>query len=321
MRYYICTLIVLSSLATIARGGDKPQLYLTGNPKVDFFGPRVMLDHDTNQTALKESGFLGSNESGRKSPWLAALMSAVVPGAGEVYAGSYLKGAAFFVSAASSWAVGYVYNGKGDRQTDAFEAFANQHYSVVRYVNWTLDHLGALSNGNPLPETADQYRHDIYDGATDAQIAASGPPFRVVNWEKLHKMEDDISRSYLNGYTHELPYWNQQQYYELIGKYDQFSRGWDDSNPNSPIESAIPMASTSKLFYIYAQSRADANHQYDVAATWVSVALLTHLASAIDAYWSVTRFNSALHADVNMYMQPTQAGMIPVGAAQIRYDF
>jgi hypothetical protein len=67
--------------------------------------------------------------------------------------------------------------------------------------------------------------------------------------------------------------------------------------------------------------RADANHQYDVSATWVSIAIVTHLASAVDAFWSANRHNSALHAGIDMYFQPTQSGLLPMTEAHVQYDF
>ena len=67
--------------------------------------------------------------------------------------------------------------------------------------------------------------------------------------------------------------------------------------------------------------RANANHMYDIAGTWVSVAVLNHVVSALDAYWSATRYNSALRAEVKMRLQPTLYGLVPVTEARVRYNF
>jgi hypothetical protein len=67
--------------------------------------------------------------------------------------------------------------------------------------------------------------------------------------------------------------------------------------------------------------RAQANNQYDIASTFVSVAVVNHIVSALDAYWTATRFNNSLHASVKMRVEPTQYGVVPVTEARIEYRF
>lgn len=299
---------------------EQPSVHLTGNANVDFFGAHITPGNRLgalSDSSLPEMMF--SSQGEEKSPWVAGALSLVVPGLGEVYTKNYLKGAAFFAADVASWYLAYTYNKKGDRQTDEFQLFANQHWSAVRYANWTLSHLSLL---NPTDTTtAAQYADRIYGGDPPAP-EDSHPPFHDIDWAQLNQMERDIASSpQPNGYTHVLPYYNEQQYFELIGKYAEFSRGWDDSDPNSPLENQLPIQSTSARFFLYANMRAQANHYYDIAGTWVSVAVINHLLSAADAFWSATRYNSALHAELNMRVIPTQFGMIPVTTAKFRYDF
>ncbi|OLD76256.1 MAG: hypothetical protein AUI33_05000 [Ignavibacteria bacterium 13_1_40CM_2_61_4] len=140
---------------------------------------------------------------------------------------------------------------------------------------------------------------------------------------ELNRMERDISSvlSPPTGFTHQMPYYGEQQYYELIGKYDQFSRGWDDADLRALAQGDLPIKSNSNLFYQYAAMRAKANNYYDVASTWVSVVVVNHIVSALDAFWSATRFNKSLHADVKMRVQPTPFGIVPVTEAKIQYTF
>ena len=87
---HLLSLVLLFSF--IANAGEPKDVHLTGNPQVDFFSAR-----DLRNVQPATSSFFQSDEvttsSGKKSPWLAGAMSLVVPGAGEVYAGNYLKGA------------------------------------------------------------------------------------------------------------------------------------------------------------------------------------------------------------------------------------
>jgi hypothetical protein len=132
-------------------------------------------------------------------------------------------------------------------------------------------------------------------------------------------MEGDVRNYPSNGYTHLLPPWNDQQYYELIGKYSQFQAGWDDriiQNGEFPL--ALP---PSGHMIIYRDMRAQANNYYDVANTFVSVAIVNHVVSALEAFWSATKYNKKLHAEVRMRAQPTGIGVVPITEAKIRYDF
>lgn len=316
--------VLLALIPLITSAGERHAVHLTGNPSADFFAVPLH-----SQPALADSNppdWRGSEPvtGGEKSPWLAGALSLAVPGAGQVYTKSYIEAAVSFAIEAASWAVAYHYNKKGDQQTSDYHAYADQHWSAVRYANWTLDHLGQLGVSGTAYPMRDQYALEIYpDGEVTPEEC--GAPFSCVHWEGLNRMERDIAGARFNGYTHTLPYYGEQQYFELIGKYDEFSRGWDDSDPEGPLDPNNPSSdiirSNSKRFYEYADMRAQSNYSYDVASTFVSVAVINHLVSAIDAFWSATRFNSALHADINMRVQPTMFGVIPVTEARLRYDF
>jgi hypothetical protein len=317
MRTIITIAIAALGISAGARAGERPAPALTGNARVDLFGvaPSGPLAADASAPLLFQEEAAG-DATGGKSPWLAAGLSLLVPGAGEVYAESYIKGAAFFAAELTVWGFAYAYDKEGDELTEEYHDYANEHWSATRYTDWTLAHLGSL---NPyLTTTADDYAALIYpeDGPP------CDPPFSCIDWKELNDMERDVANGVLNGYTHTLPYYGEQQYYELIGKYEQFSRGWDDSGDRNPeLENNVPIRSTSNRFYEYAQMRARANDQYDVASTFVSLAVVNHILSAIDAYWSVTRFNKALHASVRVNLEASPYGRVPVTTANFRYDF
>ena len=320
----IAIIFSLMTLALPLLAGEQPSLRLTGNPTVDFFGGTSLTANQLTAppTPIFQSE-MGESAAKEKSPWVAGLLSLVVPGAGEVYSENYLKGALFFAADVAAWALAYTYDKKGDRQTDEFQAFANEHWSAVRYTEWTLDHLPLLTEGQ-LART--QYEDLVYDSDYTPGDPCY-PPFRCIEWAQLNAMEDSIGHYAPpggNGYTHRLPYYAEQQYYELIGKYPEFSRGWDDSgvlDPTGTLDSQLPIQSTSARFFEYANMRAQANHYYDIAGTWVTVAVLNHVLSAADAFWSTTKYNSALHAEARMRLQPTMYGMVPVTEVKVKYNF
>lgn len=319
VQYSLITLLFFC-LAEVSAAG-KPDQHITGNPRIDFFGladPTRMTAEPHAMSILQETDV----EAREKSPWLAGFISLAVPGAGELYTENYVKAGIFFAIEAASWFVAYSYDKKGDDQTKAFEAYANRHWSAVRYADWSIDHRGAL---NPTIPATDYEALVFPDGRVEPGDPEDRPPFDVISWVGLSTLERDISAYGNTGYTHVLPSYGEQQYYELIGKYEQFSRGWDDANYNDPPDPNDPSSnrirSNSRRFYEYAEMRAEANNQYDIASTFVSIAVLNHIVSAVDAFWSATRYNKSLHASVGVRMQRTQIGMVPVRELKMKYEF
>lgn len=68
-----------------------------------------------------------------RSAGKAFLLSAVIPGAGEFYNKSFLKGLAFLGVEVGAWTVYAIYTKSGNEKTDVFEAYANTHWSEDEY--------------------------------------------------------------------------------------------------------------------------------------------------------------------------------------------
>lgn len=218
-----------------------------------------------------------SNEiPGIKSPFLAGLLSAALPGAGEFYNGSYIKSAVFVAVEAAAITVGLIYNKKGDDQTSTFEDYANQHWDVTRYAKWTMKHATEINAGvNPAD-------YQVFD------------QFGKVNWNELNKLEGALG-SY---YSHRLPAYGEQQYFELIGKYHQFNVGWDDfGDENTPYSY---FDGVTERFTFYSKMRGKANDYYNVASKAVLVIVTNHIISAIDAAWSASRINKNLEVSAEL---------------------
>jgi hypothetical protein len=306
---FIPTAILLFALIVPAMGGDGAGPPVTGNARIDFFS--VLAPVNSEGRIESVSPLLQDVEGRERSPLLAAGLSLAIPGAGQVYNEDYWKAGIFVAAEAASWIIAIAYDNKGDKQTKDFERFANLHWSAIQYANWTMDNITVL---NPnVTRTGDDYRDLVF---TDDPEGV-GPPFPCIDWERLNEMERDVA-SGSNGYTHVLPGYGEQQYYELIGKYEQFSRGWDDADLS---DVSVPMRSNSARFFEYARMRAKANDYYDVASSLVAVAVVNHILSAAEAFWSASRHNSALHAEVKLNLQPSGGKTVPMTVAKLTYTF
>ncbi len=274
------------------------QHHLTGDLHMDLFGQREL----AFAPHLQQEGTAESVPA-RKSPWLAAGLSLVLPGTGELYAESYWKAALFLAVDVAAWGLAYHFDKKGDRQTDFFQNYANEHWSVVKYAQFSLEYFIPTERWN-------EYAGLITPGAN--------PPWERVNWNLLNRLEREIGAT-ANGryYSHTLPPYGEQQYYELIGKYPQYTPGWDDAE----LPYIYSETNVTPHFRYYAAERGKANDFYNKATTFVTVAIVNHVLSALDAAWSAGSYNRGLRASVRMQQIPTEFGFTHVPVAHVEYGF
>ncbi len=93
-----------------------------------------------------------------------------------------------------------------------------------------------------------------------------------------------------------------QQYYEMIGKYDQFYVGWDDGKLDTTgavyhIGDAINYGDhnyTSENALTYMDIRHKSNQNFDRAKTFIALIAVNHLAGGIEAAWKASRLDKKL---------------------------
>ncbi len=195
-----------------------------------------------------------SGEGGTRSVAKAVVFSAVIPGTGQIYNGSILK-SIFFLAVEVGTITGYIINqNRGGDLENLFEAFADQHWVELDY-----------------------WQSVAFDsGLTQTDIAG---------------LDMFTLRGILSGYerrkfSHFLPERKNQQYYENIGKYDQFNAGWDDGE-------AI-RARDSENREQYTLMRKDTNDHFKRASNFAAAALFNHVLSALDAGWTAKRHNKEI---------------------------
>ena len=267
-------LIFLIAIIFVATGFSQEQksnqLKMVGNLKIDS---KTIEDEITFNPELKLI-----QEENKKSPVLAALFSLVVPGSGELYAGSYLKSAIFFLVEVSAIAADILWTKRGDELTQDFKNYANEHWSAVRYSEWLNTYSQQLG--------AENAPHIDIDPNTAIQ------PWQRVNFNQINQVEELVPT-----FSHRLLPFGEQQYYEVIGKYKQFNHGWDQSDPNTAeYLTNVPqqMVDYSAMF-----TKPDETF-YKYASTAAVVLVVNHVLSAIDAAWSTSRYNKSLTANLEI---------------------
>lgn len=289
----LCGLLVGRAVPVHAGDQPEPPRVLTGNLRVDLFG----MDALTAGPRIQAGGEGMAMPVSYKSPWLAAGLSLLVPGAGEFYAESYWKAAIFVAIDVAAIAIALTNDGKGNDKTWFYQSFANGHWSVVKYAEYaqTLAPSGKTYAWR-VPGTEGMNPWDN--------------PWTQVNWAELNRMERDIA----GYYSHTLPPYGEQQYYELIGKYPQFNQGWDDAP--AAFTYGDPLTAH---FLWYADQRGQANTYYETATRWVTIAVINHILSAVDAAWSASLYNKA-QASVSSRFVPTPVGYTMMSSLKVSYS-
>ena len=217
----------------------------------------------------------------KKSPARAFLQSFLIPGWGQVYNGSaFWKPVAFVGIEASGWLGVAHFHGNGNKKQDDYRAFADQHWDSAGYFNG-LYHVYYLGHYTLPPgydrRYVDTLSYFLIDSATEIPRT----------WSH-HAFFKDESKP--------VP---RDEYYENVGKYNQFAFGWDDYPKIGDTNFPRTPEDTSHLNYVpphrhqYLVMRDKANKEYKKASTILVLTIGNHLLSAFEAAIGARRYNHA----------------------------
>lgn len=190
-----------------------------------------------------------------KKPFWGAVFSAAIPGTGQMWGGSWLKGVLFLGLETALWVSYDSYSDKGKEWEDRFIKFADTHWDENR---WRTQY-----NENEEPK------------------------------------------------THDLPSEKTQQYYEMIGKYDEFKWGWDDYVSGGP-------ELTEHREY-YENLRHKSNTELKKASTCAMIVMANHVISSLDAAWTIHRKNLKLKAFLQPQYKYQAYSFIPMASIQLMW--
>jgi len=258
------------------------QLHLANETLIN--SDRSILESSLKFNAMAMDSFEFDYE---KSPGRAFLMSAIVPGAGELYAGAKWRALAFASMEVFSWLMYFNRKNKGEDLEQGYKAYADEY--------WTLSRL--YENGNnwgKLTGLTGQHgesfgSHSLYleyDG-TEYEGNAMSLDTALVGWESF----------VLSG---ELQPVRTRDYYENIGKYDQFSGGWDDFTDFNVISDSV--VTVSDLRDNYLTQRKESNDALKMATNFATVIMFNHLISAFHAQIAAKNYSSEEANKVSWYM-------------------
>ncbi len=165
---------------------------------------RMMINNLDDEGPLGGQPLVREAPRSQKSAAKAMLLSAILPGLGQIYAGGRrgLVSGGLMATAdlVSVWQ--YVVNdGKGDDRRSEYELWARSHYDIERFRHYVRDTVVVQSGYNEFGYCTNE---DIYDSAACWQAI-----------ELIFPLADEGSGSY----------------YDQIGIDEMFVFGWDDWDP------------------------------------------------------------------------------------------
>lgn len=263
---------------------------------------KVLLSDFKYQSDISSSEFL---EVPRTNPGVAFLSSAIIPGAGQAANGKWIRAGIYFTTEV----VGLIYHfdrmAKARSQERAYKRFTHENWSVLAYADWLVDYsqYHNLDNGWQQLQAHLNGKFPDFSNTQNDWAKVNIALLRSVENQTPYYFKDRIA----SNFSHELPNYGSQQYYELISKYYQFQPGWKDWY-NTPATQNTPLYryfwngqdQPNTLFFLGRDRAQEFNDNYRVAGNILKLLVLNHVVSAFDALFTVQLKNSRIESNTNI---------------------
>ncbi|MDD3051328.1 MAG: hypothetical protein PHR06_09300 [Candidatus Cloacimonetes bacterium] len=204
----------------------------------------------------------------KKSAVLAAVLSGVVPGAGQFYVSkSKIKTYLFPIFEIGFIAANIAFNSKGDDVTAKFEPFADKHYSRDRQIE-AQDNLITTAHNHGQHFYDDHFILDETDTQHYYEDIGKYNKY-IFGWEDWYNTYKGADGSFG---------WQFDVNDKWIG--NQTANGEDCDAPYSALRAE------------YNVMRDDANSHYRTAKWMLFGLMLNHIAAPIDAAWEARKYNA-----------------------------
>ena len=246
----VISILVISSLTFAKETASNETPFLEFSPMSQMRTEAQMAYQQQRMSAQRDTAALIAlhNHPDYILPKKVLLFSAIIPGTGELYAGSYLKSALFLGIEVGAWTMYAHFNKRGNQKEDEFQAYADTYWNETKWRGW---------------------------------------------YQSLTEEEQNV-------FSHDLPDEKTQQYYEMIGKYNQFLVGWEGVPLDLSSTEIHDPANTSPLREHYMDMRDESNQLFKKATSGIYIAMFNHVLSAIDAAWTAKRHNSKLAVETSL---------------------
>jgi len=264
---------------------------------------------------------------------LAFGASALVPGAGQFYNGQKVK-AVVALAIEAAIITGYsVMKSRGNDAELAFQNVAHASWDPAKYASWLNDYTEFLTNEHGASVSAPSINTVT---GIDFQQPSSWTQSERAEVQRMFDQMTTVERQLFHPetgavFSHQIPDFAAQQYYELIGKYFQFAPGWSDypewkdadgnflvsiDPEHTGVDGSKPNVSSS--FFSYANEHADAQDMLRRASQISLLLVFNHLIAGIDAAVNAKLHNDRLETRMGLAYDPS-GRPVPITQLKIRF--
>ena len=240
-----------------------------------------------------------------EQPGLALLSSGVLPGSGQFVNKNWVRGSLYAALEVAALYMVIEFDNRGDRGQQRYETYADQNWSVTQYAKWLVDYHDVNNLDNPALEELKTMVADL-DPAFDTSVDWNNIDIDILRAAERNARfvtPDALSNS---TFSHILPGYGSQQYYELISKYYQFQAGWKnyysyhETNDSSPFLIARDGSYASSMFFRGALLADNFNNDLRTAKNFRIVLIANHLLSAFDSFFTFKLKQNRVQATTSM---------------------
>ena len=203
------------------------------------------------------------------------ILSMAVPGMGEWYAGAKKKAIFFVGLEVAAWMSWRSFSKRGESIETEYEHFADDNWDLYQ---WWLR----------TPWLTSSYGDVICEGTHHLNLFLPGQTATISS-------DSLCGRDWIEG----VEVVRDHEFYENIGKYDQFVSGWSDlfkeDGSNGWWEKEKSVGDSVEILVMtdfknnYLDQRAESNDAYRLATYTVTAIMFNHLVSAFDAFIETRR--------------------------------
>ncbi|MDB5104080.1 MAG: hypothetical protein JWP91_1769 [Fibrobacteres bacterium] len=250
-----------------------------------------------------------------RSPKKALFMSMLVPGLGQAYVGhtwgNYTRGAVYFLTdIALAYGWHYYVVDRQNAQIDKYKTFADVNWHQEKYEN-------VIAKDPTKAEARNQHRENYCETVQDRSTTKGNSLFlgcatpTSADYESFQSEYKDLAWGSDSVAHRRSEFPNPHNFYELIGKENEFITGWDDANniflgdsayyamgpDGNPAKDNLNrlILATTPFQQKYIGMRAQANDYARMQAYFLGGMVVNHIVSAIDAALAAHYHNKALY--------------------------
>jgi len=240
------------------------------------------------------------------------LSSLILPGSGQFANGNWVRGSIYLLAEALSIYYIIEYQNRGNQGERSYERFADQNWSVVQYAGWLIEYHDYHKIDNPYLTQLREMLNGI------SPTFNTSVEWNQINLSLLRRVERNTpyfttDELFASMFSHTLPDFGSQQYYELISKYYQYQAGWRDYDSfhnnlghlgdmfgqRFRIDRSGNYASP--FFYEGVERSFLFNDNFRKSNRYKSLLIANHFISAFDAYFTLSMKQNRLNVTPTFY--------------------